>query len=84
MVVVNPGLIFSKTTNEPNEEISCIIYIDSLKHTQKALEKHGSNIRSWLSREYNRSSQIGDKSFKIDEKTLKIYDPRGTFVQICI
>jgi hypothetical protein len=83
MVVVNPGLVFSKLSNESNEETSCILYFDSLKHTQKDLEIHGRNIRSWLTKEY-KSSQKGDTSFAIDEEMLKIYDPLGAYNQSCI
>ncbi len=80
---MNPGLIFRKTSNESDEEISCILYFDSLKHTQKDLDKHGRNIRSWLAREYQLSKNA-DTTSEIDEETLKVYDPQGTFNHIYI
>ena len=79
MVVVNPGMILNKTSNEPEQEISCIIYFDSLMHTFKTLEKHGKNIRSWLNEEYKLSPN-SDATFEIKTEMLNIYDPQSKII----
>ena len=83
LVVVNPGLIFNKSSNESDEEISCIIYFDSLKHSDKTVQRHGRNIRSWLSDEYKLSHNT-DATLDIGKETLNTYAPQSKCIHIFI
>jgi hypothetical protein len=83
MVIVNPGLIFTKTSNESDEEITCIIYFDSLKHSDKTVQQHGRNIRRWLSEEY-KLSHNSDATLEISKELLNIHDPQSKFIHVSV
>jgi len=74
MVIVNPGLIGTKSSDEPQEEFPCLLYLDSLSHTKKQVEKFAQVIRNWLSKEL---SSHGRPIPSLDEDDLIVYDLDG-------
>jgi Ulp1 family protease len=81
-VVVNPGKIRNRFRQDKldDDQVPCLLFFDSLKAHKK--QRIGRNIREWLNFECNRLryvSDITDSQAPFDEKTMVLYDPKGTF-----
>lgn len=87
-VVVNPGEIRNEI-DECNIEVDddslfpCILFFDSLRaHRKNVIAK---NVRNWLNSEWERleKAKAPYEEAPFTNKTMKVFDPRGTFT-LCL
>ena len=75
-VVVNPGKIKSKSEQQnSNDEIPCILFMDSLKAHQK--NRCAKIIRKWLTYEWFRLNNTSNGEQPFNQEDMRVFSPRS-------
>jgi len=83
IVIINPGLLGSRHSN--SDEISCILFLNSLKTNKKVLSRYCKLIRAWLNKEWLRINKKGVSGNLptediFTEENMPVYVPKGRLI----